>query len=67
MAGMDNIAEIAEFGYNAYGDFVGWKNYAGLPMPKWAELPEKIRHAWTEAACAIRAKSAELKNALPPE
>lgn len=58
MAGMDNIAEIAEFGYNAYGDFVGWKNYAGLSMPKWAELPEKIQQAWIEAARAIRVKLA---------
>jgi len=26
------------------------KNYQGLPMPQWHELPEKIREAWTAAA-----------------
>jgi hypothetical protein len=40
---------LAEAGYRAYGDFVGWQNYAGLPMPKWGELPEKIRGAWGAA------------------
>lgn len=39
----------AHLAYNAYGDFVEWKNYAGLPMPKWEDLPEKIRQAWVAA------------------
>ncbi len=39
--------------YNAYGDHVGWKNYAGLPMPIWSDLPDKIRGAWVEATRTI--------------
>jgi hypothetical protein len=35
--------------YGAYGDFVDWKNYQGLPMPTWEALPEKIRGAWGAA------------------
>jgi hypothetical protein len=32
--------------YQDYGDYVGWQNFAGLPMPQWEELPETIRQAW---------------------
>lgn len=38
------------FAYDEYGDFVEWKNYAGHPMPKWEDLPEKIRGAWIAAS-----------------
>lgn len=49
----ETIEVRAERGYRAYGDFVEWKNYAGLPMPKWGELPEKIRGAWVHATGAL--------------
>ena len=39
--------------YAAYGDIVDYKNYQGLPMPTWNELPEKIRAAWRAAAQAV--------------
>lgn len=32
--------------YKRYGNYVGWKNYAGLPMPRWEDLTEKIQGAW---------------------
>jgi len=43
----------AKVGYDAYGDYVNWTNYAGDPMPQWDELPETQRHAWIAAAGAI--------------
>lgn len=42
-----------EAAYRAYGDHVGWKNYQGLPMPEWANLPPLIQGAWNAAAEAI--------------
>lgn len=41
---------IAASAYRAYGYKVGWKNYQGLPMPKWDELTPAIRAAWEAAA-----------------
>lgn len=41
---------MAERMYSAYGDSVDWKNFWGGPMPKWAELPRRIRAAWCFAA-----------------
>lgn len=52
--------EKAKQGYNAYGKTTEWKNYAGLPMPTWDELPERIRAAWVEATKGILCAS------LPP-
>lgn len=40
--------------YEAYGNAVDWKNYTGKPMPKWADLPDKIRAAWQTAADAVK-------------
>lgn len=40
---------IAKSAYNAYGKVTDFKNYAGLPMPAWEELPVKIRQAWHAA------------------
>lgn len=57
------MVELAQAGYTAYGDAVGWKNYRALksapgievgePMPTWLELPEAIRVAWRAATDAI--------------
>lgn len=41
--------EIAKSAYLAYGHFVGFKNAFGGDMPKWEDLPERIRHAWEAA------------------
>lgn len=45
-------SQVAIMAYNAYGDYVEWKDYQGLPMPKWEELPEKIQVAWLKAGIA---------------
>lgn len=41
---------LARQAYIAYGDHTGWKNFAGLAMPQWEELPVGIRIAWQ---CAV--------------
>ncbi len=41
---------IAQEAYRAYGQVTDFKNYQGLPMPTWEELPVKIREAWIAAA-----------------
>lgn len=40
---------IARSAYNAYGKVTEFKNYAGLPMPKWEDLTPKIQEAWRAA------------------
>ncbi|MBN3875200.1 hypothetical protein [Nostoc sp. JL23] len=49
--------ELAKIGYRAYGETTDFKNYQGLPMPKWEDLPEKIQIAWMAAAVAIAKKT----------
>lgn len=41
--------EIAEMAYQAYAAVTDNKNYQGLPMPKFADLPVKIQTAWEAA------------------
>jgi len=45
--------QTAQAAYAAYGDSTGWVNFLGKPMPKWAELPEKIQQAWRDATAAV--------------
>jgi hypothetical protein len=40
---------IARSAYLAYGKVTDFKNYAGLPMPKWEDLTPKIQAAWRAA------------------
>jgi len=39
--------------YEAYGDVTDRKNYQGLPMPAWDDLPDRIKAAWRAAAQAV--------------
>ena len=48
-----NPAAIA---YDAYGATTDYKNYLGLPMPEWEDLPETIKKAWWAAAQAVIAE-----------
>lgn len=48
-----DLEASAQKAYAAYGATTGGKNYQGLPMPAWGELPEKIRDAWRAAAEAL--------------
>lgn len=49
----DWYLHLAKAGYQAYGDKAEWKNYQGLPMPTWDDLPENIKIYWESAAEAI--------------
>ncbi len=51
--------DLGRTGYEAYGKTTDFKNYQGLPMPDWEELPEQIRSAWVSAAIAVAKKVAE--------
>lgn len=46
--------ELAAIAYDAYGAVTDHKNYQGLPMPKFEDLPETIRQAWGAAVGAVR-------------
>lgn len=39
--------------YAAYGSATDNKNYQGLPMPDWYDLPQKIRAAWVRASQTV--------------
>lgn len=49
---MITTEDRAAVAYRAYGDYTEWKNFAGMPMPQWDELPETIRGAWIAAIAA---------------
>lgn len=48
-----DVDAISHRSYNAYAASVGGKNYLGLAMPKWAELPAEIQNAWKASAVAV--------------
>jgi hypothetical protein len=45
--------DYGQIGYEAYAEFTGGKTWDGRDMPKWDNLPNKIKEAWLEAALAI--------------
>ncbi len=49
---------LAKKAYLAYGQTTDFKNYQGLPMPEWENLPEGIQQAWCNAAIAIADRAA---------
>lgn len=40
-------------GYEAYAEFTGGKTFDGRDMPKWDDLPDRIKGAWYAAWRAI--------------
>ena len=46
---MSNYTLLAKEAYKSYGSVTDFKNYQGLPMPNWEQLPEKIQKAWVIA------------------
>lgn len=44
---------IARSGYRAYAAKAGNKNYQGLPMPTWEDLPKNIQDCWEAATRQI--------------
>lgn len=57
--GQQNVEDtaLAQHAYHAYGNVTDFKNYQGLPMPKWEELTPRIQQAWREAARAAVSKA----------
>lgn len=49
----DSVEQRAKAAYEAYGDFTDNKNFQGNPMPKWEDLPDKIRGAWQAASMEL--------------
>ncbi len=47
---MISAEELAPKMYYSYGDETEHKNYQGLPMPLYEDLPPKIKSAWEVAA-----------------
>lgn len=45
--------ELAKQAYHAYGEFTGFKNYQGLPLPAWEDLTPTIRSAWHAAVAEV--------------
>lgn len=50
---MIDMPTPGEYAYIAYGATTDHKNYQGLPMPAWADLTDKIREAWENAATSV--------------
>jgi hypothetical protein len=48
----DDLA-LAKHAYEAYGATTDFKNYQGLPMPKFEDLPTLIQAAWLAACLAV--------------
>ena len=46
--------QLAASAYHAYGGVTDHKNYQGLPMPKWLDLPPKIQEAWVAAVNEVK-------------
>ena len=44
---------FGKIAYAAYGQSADFKNYQGLPMPSWDDLPQQIRQSWVLAAQAV--------------
>lgn len=47
------MENLATFAYNAYGKTTDYKNFQGLPMPLWDDLPYRIKDAWMAAVAAV--------------
>jgi hypothetical protein len=46
------VSAQAKRGYEGYAASTGGKTFDGRDMPKWDELPERIREAWRAAIAA---------------
>lgn len=58
----DVVTEFSRIAYNAYGQTTDFKNYQGLPMPAYDELPDKIKLAWIAATKSVYEATLEYNN-----
>ena len=47
------LEQLAETGFIAYGNAVGWIAVSGEQMPMWHQVAGRIRHAWKAATAKI--------------
>lgn len=47
------IRSLAREAYARYAAVTDWKNYQGLPMPQFDDLPDKIKEAWDAAVLPL--------------
>lgn len=71
MSEQQGYTDPAMLAYDAYAQYTGGKTYDGREMPKWLELPARIRNAWRAAAAAARVEGqpafeAETESASAP-
>lgn len=45
--------ELAKTAYEEYAGYTNWKNYQGLQMPEWNDLPDNIQKAWIAASAGV--------------
>lgn len=50
---MEDEYRFARAGYEAYAANTGWKTFDGRAMPKWDDLPPRIKDAWQAGAKQI--------------
>jgi len=48
-----NMDGFGALGYEAYARSTGGKTWDGKDMPKWEDLPQRIKDAWMAAADAV--------------
>ena len=44
---------LPQIAYEAYAEYLGWKSYQGLPIPRWVDLRQNIQEAWGAATHAV--------------
>lgn len=45
--------DLAKIAYEEYAGYTNWKNYQGLQMPQWNDLPSSIQNAWIAASAGV--------------
>lgn len=45
--------DLAQIAYEVYAEHQNWKNYAGQPIPRWADVRADIKSAWIAAISAV--------------
>ncbi|NJR37745.1 MAG: hypothetical protein HC781_01565 [Leptolyngbyaceae cyanobacterium CSU_1_4] len=47
------IDRLAMRAYHAYGAANDYRNYQGLPLPEWQQLPESVQNAWKNSVQSV--------------
>lgn len=47
--------QLAKIAYEDYAATTNWKNYQGLQMPEFDDLPDGVKNAWKAAVAGVAA------------